>query len=241
MSRTTQARVRMFAGPNGSGKSTLIASLQASGKFKLGIVMNPDLIQAQLLSSQEFEISQLQTSLEMDELEDFARSHPLWARIGQLPVTIYDNKMTLLQESESLAYFISMFCDLIRRKWVESQRSFTFESVMSSRDKIEFLEFAKSKRFRTYLYFICTESHLVNIERVRTRVTEGGHDVPGQKIIDRYQRVLRLLPEAISVSHRSFLFDNSAERHRLVAEFEAGRLVRIVADPPQWLLNHVTV
>jgi hypothetical protein len=40
-------------------------------------------------------------------------------------------------------------------------------------------------------------------------VSEGGHDVPKDRIIARYHRTLALMPEAISLADRALLFDNS--------------------------------
>ncbi|MCP6330158.1 hypothetical protein NL460_28890, partial [Klebsiella pneumoniae] len=81
-------------------------------------------------------------------------------------------------------------CDFMRHQWIASQTSFTFETVMSSSDKIDLLHHARHHGFRTYLYFVCTDSPLINADRVRNRVSEGGHDVPAEKISDRYNRAI---------------------------------------------------
>ena len=80
---------------------------------------------------------------------------------------------------------------------------------MSARDKVELLAEAQSLGFRTYLYFIATRSPKINIERVRSRVASGGHDVPRDKIVERDHRTLALLEGAIRASHRAFLFDTT--------------------------------
>ena len=67
-----------------------------------------------------------------------------------------------------------------------------------------------------------------------SRVQDGGHDVPADKIISRYERSLALLPEAVRLSDRAYLFDNSGQAHRLFAEFESGRPVNVDADTPEW-------
>lgn len=48
-----------------------------------------------------------------------------------------------------------------------------------------------------------------NILRVADRVNAGGHDVPPQKVIERYYRSLSLLPLAIKVADRVVLVDNT--------------------------------
>jgi predicted ABC-type ATPase len=90
--------------------------------------------------------------------------------------------------------------------------SFTFETVMSHPSKLEVLKSATEAGFETILYFVGTKSAALNVERVRQRVDMGGHDVPTDKIIQRYERSIALLPEALSIASRAFVFDNSNDR-----------------------------
>lgn len=76
----------------------------------------------------------------------------------------------------------------------------------------------------------------INIARVRQRVAEGGHDVPSDKIVERYGRSIALLGEGCDASNRAHVFDNSGEQHVLVAEVASGGTMTLHADTvPQWL------
>jgi predicted ABC-type ATPase len=112
-----------------------------------------------------------------------------------------------------------------------------FETVMSSADKIGLLADARLIGYRVYLYYICTDSPLINLARVANRVLDGGHDVPAEKIASRYGRSLSQLPDAIKLCDRAYLFDNSGMSHRLFAEFEQGRLVSIADEQPDWFVD----
>ena len=72
------------------------------------------------------------------------------------------------------------------------------------------------------------------MERVALRVSQGGHEVPPEKITSRYDRSLRQLSKAIQLSHRAHLFDNSGKMHRLIAEYEGGKLIQASNDLPGW-------
>jgi predicted ABC-type ATPase len=111
---------------------------------------------------------------------------------------------------------------------------------MSHPDKVDLFKNARHAGYKTYLYYICTDSAMINQRRVRNRVSEGGHDVPLDKIRSRYKRSLALLPDAINQAHRAYLFDNSEREHRLVAEFEGGRLVNSWNPAPDWALRALT-
>ena len=63
----------------------------------------------------------------------------------------------------------------------------------------------------------------------------GGHQVPEEKIRERYARLLKLIIDARALADRSTFYDNSRakEPFRLVATFERGRLVG-EASWPAW-------
>ena len=86
---------------------------------------------------------------------------------------------------ECNSYWASVIADFIRHQLLAARISFTFETVMSSSDKIDFLKKAQSQGFRTYLYYVATNNSAINIARVANRVLLGGHSVSEEKIITR--------------------------------------------------------
>jgi predicted ABC-type ATPase len=59
--------------------------------------------------------------------------------------------------------------------------------------------------------------------------------VPDTKIVERYFRSLKLLPNAIRYSNRAFLFDSSAEEPWYFAEFTDGGAMDIKGgEIPHW-------
>lgn len=114
---------------------------------------------------------------------------------------------------------------------------------MSSKDKLTFLAKAKEKGVRNYLYYIATEDPSINISRVQNRVIMGGHPVPEDKIISRYYRSLELLKEAVQLTHRAYIFDNSGLEQTWLAEITNGTDLEVKADYlPSWFeryLGHI--
>jgi predicted ABC-type ATPase len=108
---------------------------------------------------------------------------------------------------------------------------------MSHPSKIEFMAQAKAAGYQVLLVFVGLADPELCVRRVSQRVLSGGHDVPRQKIIDRYYRVMSLLPSAIAVADRALLFDNSDDVNGaiLVAEFRHKCLVYRVPDLPKWV------
>ena len=100
--------------------------------------------------------------------------------------------------------------DAAREACLGKREDFTFETVMSHDSKIAFMARAREEGYKVYLYFVCTDSYEINIQRVKHRVLFGGHDVPVERIVARYHRTLSLLHLAIANADRTILFDNTA-------------------------------
>lgn len=101
---------------------------------------------------------------------------------------------------------------------------FTFETVMSTTRNIRLLEQAKQQGYHVICIYILTAHPSINLERVRQRVTRGGHDVPEDKVVARYIRALRLLPLLFPVCDELYVFDNSAD----VQEAEKSMILKSV-------------
>jgi predicted ABC-type ATPase len=59
------------------------------------------------------------------------------------------------------------------------------------------------------MFFVATDDPLINVSRVVNRMAKGGHDVPVDKIIEPYKRVLDMLPDALRLCDAATIFDNS--------------------------------
>jgi predicted ABC-type ATPase len=235
----------MFAGPNGSGKSTLKTLLPPE---LLGVYLNPDEIEAQIrqkgiVNLEDFGVvnsPNLDASiLNFFHHSDFLKSQGFSSAAEQLSVA---NGKLDFSRIEMNSYFASVTTDCLRRQLLKQRTSFTFETVMSSRDKVTLLEEAQELGYRTYLYFIATDDPLINISRVRNRVKQGGHSVPEDKVVARYTRSLELLTDAICRTNRAYIFDNSSHNQdrTWLAEITDGQALEIKADQiPAWFTNAV--
>lgn len=69
------------------------------------------------------------------------------------------------------------------------------------------------------------------------RVSQGGHDVPTEKLIARFPRTLANLQAAIDVLPHVLIFDKDDLRtpFRQVAMFERGRRIVVKKPVPKWL------
>lgn len=229
-------RVRMMAGPNGSGKSTIKDSIDPS---YLIYYVNADLIEEEISASGSLNLKAYGVQSSTKVIQEFMCDSSLIRRGGlldQVGKISVDNDSVELSSIKVGGYWAAIFAEFIREKLLEKGESFTFETVMSHISKVQFLQRAQDLGYRTYLYFVATSSPEINVERVKLRVSQNGHDVPEDKIRKRYVESLDLLSEAIKVSNRAYIFDNSKEegQHFLVAEFQDGVLIESAEEVPGW-------
>lgn len=235
-------RLRMFAGPNGSGKSTI---KNVVPEKLLGVYLNPDEIQKDIEVRGFLNLRDYGVETTREEILPFFMNSTLLQKAGlddeAACLNFTDGKLDFFEVIVN-AYFASVAADFLRQKLLEQRVSFSFETVMSSPDKVALLAKAQALGYRTYLYYIATDDPAINVARVKARVALGGHDVPEDKIVSRYARSLNLLLEAVKHTNRAYLFDNSRHGgdHLWVSEITDGQDLELKCDPmPRWFQQAV--
>ena len=99
-----------------------------------------------------------------------------------------------------------------REEHIEQMSEFCFETVLSTERNIKLLEKAKQKGYFIRCYYILTADPMINVLRVKSRVEAGGHDVPEEKIITRYDRALRLVKDLVQICDVCHIYDNSGNK-----------------------------
>ena len=74
---------------------------------------------------------------------------------------------------------------------------------------LKLLKRAKDAGFFIRCYYVLTADPQINVARVASRVSAGGHDVPTDKIISRYHKALSLVHELIPLCDVCHIYDNS--------------------------------
>jgi predicted ABC-type ATPase len=142
-----------------------------------------------------------------------------------------------------------VLADERRKDAIAAGRSFSFETVFSHPSKLDDLQAARIAGFDVMLFFIGVDSPDINLERVRTRVALGGHNVPEDRIAARYARTMGLLIEMVRRVDRAVIYDNTVQssdpitfRGRVVAEcLRSDDLVAVRTRSlvPEWTLRYL--
>lgn len=233
-------RLRILAGPNGSGKTSVYRELR--DKFHWGVFINADEIERSLRLEGELDLREY--GVTDVSAESFYQAYICyfseWKTQMEWSLLDYaDGVLRVADEKYVDSYFAAFIVAFIRDYLLEHGISFSIETVMSHPSKVELMRRAREMGYRVYLYFVSTESADINVGRVRSRVAEGGHDVPEDKIRNRYSRSLDQLLDAIRNSDRAYLFDNSAQRFQLLAEYDKDTVDFNVKSSSLWLQSSV--
>lgn len=94
-------------------------------------------------------------------------------------------------------------------KYINVGKSFCYETVLSHPSKIDLIKEAKARGYNVISIFVFLSSPEKNIERVKLRTSQGGHDVPEDKIRDRYIRSLKFSNMLENISDEFYRLDNS--------------------------------
>lgn len=102
---------------------------------------------------------------------------------------------------------------------LEAGESFAFETTLSIRSYVKFIEKAKRWGYQVTCLFFWLDSEELAISRVETRVKEGGHFIPEEVIRRRYTGGLSNFFNLFLPKVDNWLFvNNSEDNYEIIAE-----------------------
>ena len=95
------------------------------------------------------------------------------------------------------------------REYINGNISFNQETTLCGSSIIKNIKIAKEKGFYIVLNYIGVENPEIAKERVKIRVSKGGHGIPEQDIEKRYYESLQNLNKVITLCDEVNIYDNS--------------------------------
>lgn len=200
----------MIAGPNGAGKTTLWRE-----------VLEPMLEgawQAEYINADEIE----------RELNEAAQENPA------APQTPETARLAQAEATQRRALMLTAS--------VEMQWHFVYETVFSDTQGYKLAELSQGVNAGYFAVMLFVGLDDINLaeQRVRTRVSAGGHDVPIDVQQARFPRVFENASKALQLVPLAMFFDNTGERdaegrtHRPIAVVKNGVVLGQRDDMPAW-------
>ena len=101
---------------------------------------------------------------------------------------------------------------------IKSKKDFALETTLSSKNHFQTIKNAQEQGFEITLLFFWLNSVELAIERVKIRVSKGGHDIPPEVIARRYERGLENLDKYCALCDDWFVYDNSNNLSELIMD-----------------------
>jgi predicted ABC-type ATPase len=128
---------------------------------------------------------------------------------------------------------------------ISERLDFAFETTLGGHTIPDLLKKALSTGLEVRLWFIGLSTPELHIARVRSRGAKGGHDIPEDKIRERYDRSRVRLIELMSTITELRVFDNSVEadpsegrppQPTLILHLKNGKIVEMceLGVTPDW-------
>lgn len=107
--------------------------------------------------------------------------------------------------------------------------TFAFETTLASRVHKQKILYAKRNGYTTTLLFFWLQNVELAKERVKIRVSEGGHSIEPAVIQRRYLKGLVYLFDIyLPIVHNALIFDNSSEKASLISKKGTDSNIEVV-------------
>lgn len=126
-----------------------------------------------------------------------------------------------------------------RNELVADGADFAIETTLTGGGAMRLMRMARDAGYKITLVFVGLSSADLSAQRVLDRTGEGGHAVPIAALRRRYPRAIANLKPAMLFADRSYVYDNSGNRRRLLLIFEDGRTRYAVVNLPTWVADSV--
>lgn len=128
------------------------------------------------------------------------------------------------------AYDAARIAWATREQLIEARLDFCTETVFSHPSKVQLVTDAVDAGYDVVLHIVLIPLRLSR-PRVNERVAAGGHDVPVDKLADRYRRLWPLVTQAVPHCRRAIAYDNAVSH----GPIEVASLRHGIHDyPPRW-------
>jgi predicted ABC-type ATPase len=102
---------------------------------------------------------------------------------------------------------------------LEISKNFAFETTLATKSYQSKVLYAQSKNYNVTLLFFWLQNVDLAIERVKTRVEEGGHNIETAVIKRRYiNGIKNLFDIYLTIVNEVLIYDNSEGKPELIAE-----------------------
>lgn len=111
---------------------------------------------------------------------------------------------------------------------------FTQETTLSGHKTARTARKALENGYYVRLYYVGLGSSDESIKRIKNRVEKGGHNIPDDEVIKRYESRYADISVILPYCNEAVFYDNE-NGFQVVAEYKSGELLTIGNHTPKWI------
>lgn len=119
------------------------------------------------------------------------------------------------------------------REYINNGISFNQETTLTGNSIVKNIRNAKEKGFYIVMNYIGVESPEIAKERVKIRVSKGGHGIPDEDIERRYYESLKNLQRVINICDKINVYDNTTMFNEILS-IRNGNILWRANTIPTW-------
>lgn len=121
-------------------------------------------------------------------------------------------------------------------RFIDSGITFSQETTLSGHMVLHTIKAAKSADYQIHLFYVGLSSVEESLRRIENRVRKGGHSIPTEDVIRRYNERFTVLARILPYCDKAKFYDNENQFCN-VAEYRNGELLYTSQYHPQWLID----
>lgn len=112
--------------------------------------------------------------------------------------------------------------------------SFTQETTLSGKKTEKTIKRAIEAGYKIRLYYVGLNSREESLSRIKNRVAKGGHDIPREDVVRRFENRFKDLIKILPYCDEALFFDNE-NGFKEAAQYKNGELLTNGKNSPEWL------
>ncbi len=118
---------------------------------------------------------------------------------------------------------------------ITNRQSFAMETTLSGKLYLHLIQKAKQQRFNVKLFYVYLDTPELAVNRVKSRVKSGGHDIPVDVIKRRYDKSLyNLINVYISIVNEVVIVNNTQYNKKPLPVYVKNATMVLIKDSLIW-------
>ncbi len=115
--------------------------------------------------------------------------------------------------------------------------SMSLETTLTGATVLKRISAARQAGFRVVLRYVALPSVEMHLIRIAHRVLNGGHNIPPETVMRRYEASLDNLPKALADADDAIVMDNSSRVRHILLSTVSGEILEKSNHPPDWFVS----